>query len=329
MNVTKRQIDPLNVEVTVEVAAADYAEMERKGLAERRRNAEFKGFRRGMAPLALIRRVYGDQVLADSVNHVVGESLDEFLKSEQLDILGEPLPAADQPENEWASGNDFKFVFELGLRPDISFELGKEDTVNKYNVTPSAETVSKTKEGIRKYNEEQKKEASDEDVDKQADEDLKRSFAAEADWQLTKDIRKMLVDKAAISLPESFLKRWLLHANSGKVTEEQVEKEFPKFVADFKWQLVCGYLMKKYDFKVTEQDIFAAAEAYVRYQYAMYGLPEVPEDMVQEAAHRMLQDGGQVGRLNENVENQKVLDKVKEEITIKNKKISEEKFRAL
>lgn len=329
MNVTKRQIDQLNVEVTIEVAAADYAEFEHKRLAERRRSAEFKGFRKGMAPMSLIQRVYGDQALADAVNHVVGEQLDEFIKNENLDVLGEPLPTADQPENEWKSGNDFKFVFEMGLRPEISFEVVKEDTVNKYTVTPSAETVAKMKENFKKHNEAQKKEVSDEEVEKEVDENLKRSLANEADWQLTKDIRKMLVEKAAISLPEDFLKRWLIYANSGKVTEEQVEKEFPRFIEDFKWQLVRGYLMKKYDFKVTEQDMFDAAEAYVRVQYTMYGMPEVPEEMVQDAAHRILQDGRQVGNLNENVENQKVLEKVKEEITIKNKKITEEKFRAL
>lgn len=329
MNVTKRQIDPLNVEVTVEVAAADYAESERKRLSQYRRNATFKGFRKGMAPLALVKRVYGDQALLDSVNQVVGEQLDKFIKDESLDLLGEPLSSESQPELEWTSGKDFTFVFDLGLRPAISFEIGKDDTVNKYTVTPSPESLTKMQESIKKYNEEQKKEQADEDVAKEAQDNLTRSLANEADWQLTKDIRKMLVDKAAISLPEDFLKRWLLHANEGKVTKEQLDKEFPKFVEDFKWQLVRGYLMRKYDLKVTEQDMFDAAESYVRYQYAMYGIPEAPDDMVQETAHRILQDGSRVGDLNESVENRKTIDKVKEEITIKDKKITEEKFRAL
>ena len=330
MKVTKNQIDALNLELTLEVAAADYAEIERKKLAERRRNAEFKGFRKGMVPASLIQKVYGEQVLIDSVNQVVAGALEDFVKTEGLNILGEPLSSDKQGEVEWKSGNDFTFVFDMGLSPKIEMEVEKADTVNKYNITPAAETVAKMKENLRKFKESQKEEnITDEGIAAEVDENLKRSLANEAEYQLGKDIRQYLVDKSGVALPEDFLKRWLLYANSGKVTAEQVDKEFPAFVKDLKWQLVRGYLMKKWDFKVTDQDIFAAAEGYVRAQYAMYGMSNVPDDMVQEAAHRMLQDGGQVGRLSENVEDQKVMEKVKETITIKNKKISEEKFREL
>ena len=330
MKVTKNQIDALNLELTMEVAAADYAEIERKKLAERKRNAEFKGFRKGMVPASLIQRVYGEQVLIDSVNQVIAGALDDFIKTEGLNILGEPLSSDKQGEVEWKSGNDFTFVFDMGLSPSFELEVEKTDTVNRYNITPAAATVEKMKDNLRKFKESQKEEnITDEGIAAEVDENLKRSLASESEYQFSKDLRQYLVDKAGIELPEAFLKRWLIYANSGKVTEEQVEKEFPAFVKDFKWQLVRGYLMKKWDFKVTEEDLFAAAEGYVRAQYAMYGLSNVPDDMVQEAAHRMLQDGSQVSRLSENVEDQKVLERVKETITVKAKKIGEEKFREL
>jgi len=330
MKLKKKQIDALNVELTMEVAAADYAELERKKLAERRRNAEFKGFRKGNVPASLIQKVYGEQVLADSVNHVIAENLDAFIKKEKLNILGEPLSSANQPEVEWKSGNDFTFVFDLGLSPEIDIEVGKEDTVNQYNITPAAATIKKMKENLKKFKEEQKQEATDEDIEKEVNESLTRTLAQEADYQLGKDIRQYLVEKAGgVPVPEDFLRRWLLYANEGKIDQEQVDKEFPAFLKDFKWQLVRVALMKKFNLKVTEQDMFDAAENYVRYQYSMYGLPEVPQDMVQDAAHRMLQDSRMVGNLNETVENNKVMEKVKSLITIKSKKITEDKFRAL
>ena len=71
MKVTENKIDNLNLELTLEVAAADYAEIEKKKLAERRRTAEFKGFRKGMVPASLIKRVYGEQALVESVNQVI------------------------------------------------------------------------------------------------------------------------------------------------------------------------------------------------------------------------------------------------------------------
>ena len=330
MEIKKNQIDALNVELTMEVAAADYAEIERKKLAERRRNAEFKGFRKGNVPASLIQKVYGSQILVESVNQVVGENLDAYIKGEGLNIIGEPLASEKQPELDWTSGKDFTFVFDLGLTPEIALEVGKEDTVSLYNITPAAETVKKMKENLKKYKEEQKQEATDEEIDKEVSETLSRTLAQEADYQLGKDIRAYLVEKAGgVPVPEAFLRRWLLYANEGKVTEEQVDKEFPAFIKDYKWQLVRVALMRKFDLKVTEQDMFDAAENYVRYQYSMYGLPEVPQDMVQDAAHRLLQDGRMVGNLDETVQNNKVMDKVKSLMTIKNKKIGEEKFRAL
>ena len=72
MNVTKNQPDALNYQVTIEIAAADYAEPLKKRLNEYRRKADIKGFRRGMAPVGLIQRMYGDQALYESVNGMWG-----------------------------------------------------------------------------------------------------------------------------------------------------------------------------------------------------------------------------------------------------------------
>ena len=87
--------------------------------------------------------------------------------------------------------------------------------------------------------------------------------------------------------------------------------------------------MRKYDFKVEQKDIQDAAVAYVHYQYAMYGMPNVPEEVVKEAVQNMMQDRSQIDRLVEQVEDGKVLGKLKEEVTVKSKKITSEKFREL
>ena len=73
MNVSKTQADALNYQVTIDIAAADYQEPLRKRLNEYKRKADIKGFRRGMAPMGLIQRMYGDQALYESVNGIVSE----------------------------------------------------------------------------------------------------------------------------------------------------------------------------------------------------------------------------------------------------------------
>ena len=329
MKVTENKIDNLNLELTLEVAAADYAEIEKKKLAERRRTAEFKGFRKGMVPASLIKRVYGEQALVESVNQVIGQALDKHINDNKLRILGEPLPSEKQPENEWADGNDFTFVFDLGLSPKVEVEVEKGDTVPTYTVTVAAKDKAPMIENLKKYYEEKKEEKSDEEIEKEVTERLHAQYKNEADWRQTKDIRDYFVKKADVQLPEEFLKRWLLEANGGKVTKEDVEKDFPGFAEDFKWQLVRGSLMQKWGFKVEEKDLTEQAEAFARYQYAMYGIGNVPDEMVKEMAVNMLHDQKQVERLVEQVEDRKVLDKIKETITLKATKISAAKFREL
>jgi len=329
MKLTKNQVDKLNIELTVHVEAADYAENERKKLAEYRRNADFKGFRKGNVPVSLIQRVYGGQILADSVNQVIGEALGKFIEDEKLNVLGEPLGSEKQPEINWVSGNDFDFVFDIALTPEINVDVVKEDTVFNYTITVSAKEKENMVSSLKKFYEERKEEKTDEEIEKEVAERFEASNKDEAAWRLNKDIRTFYVEKAGIELPEAFLKRWLLHANEGKVTEEQLEQEFPAFVEDFKWQLVRGYLMKKFGFEISQQDIEEAAKSYVAYQYAMYGLGNVPENMIADAVKNILNDRKQIDRLAEQVEDQKVISKIKETITLKAKKISSEKFREL
>ena len=329
MKVTENKIDNLNLELTLEVAAADYAEIEKKKLAERRRTAEFKGFRKGMVPASLIKRVYGEQALVESVNQVIGQALDQHISENKLRILGEPLSSDKQPENQWADGNDFTFIFDLGLSPEVSVEVEATDTVPAYSVTVAAKDKAPMIENLKKYYEEKKEEKSDEEIEKEVTERLKSQYKNEAEWRQTKDIRDYFIKKADVQIPEEFLKRWLLEANGGKVTKEDVEKDFPGFAEDFKWQLVRGALMQKWGFQVEDKDLQEQAEAFARYQYAMYGIGNVPDEMVKEMAVNMLHDQKQVERLVEQVEDRKVLDKIKETITLKPTKIGAAKFREL
>ena len=339
MKVSQNKIDDLNLELTIEVEAADYAEIERKKLAERKRTADFKGFRKGMAPASLIKKFFGEQCLVEAVNQVLSQALDAHIKDNSLRIIGEPLSSENQPEVEWKDGNNFTFVFDLGLYPEINFDVVKDDKVPSYTVTISAKDKATMVENLKKYYEEKnksaeeqsaaKEEKSDEDIEKEAAERLEAQFKNEAEWRLSEDIRDYFVNKAGISLPEAFLKRWLLVANQGKVTKEDIEKEFDAFLADFRWQLVRGYLMKKYDLKIDEKDLHEAAEAFVTYQYAMYGLGNLPKEMIQEAVVNVLKNQEQVQRIAENVEDSKVMSKLKEEITLEPTKITSLKFKDL
>ena len=168
-----------------------------------------------------------------------------------------------------------------------------------------------------------------EQFEEKVTERIKASHEQDANYRFGADVRKYFVEKAALTLPEAFLKRWLVYANEGKFTAEQVEKEFPAFIEDFKWQLVRGYIMQKFGLKVSHEDILAAAKSFVAYQYAMYGMAGVPQNLIDSSAENMLQDQNQYRRLEEQCEDNIAIAKVREEVTLTTKKISMEKFQEL
>ena len=437
MKITKNQSDALNYQVTIDIAADDYAEALKKRLNEYRRRADIKGFRKGMAPMSLIQRMYGDQCLYESVNHLVGEQLDNFIRDEKIRVVGEPLPSEDQPQIEWKVGNDFTFKFDLAQTPELNFEVGEGDKIPYYeiNVTEDAKKAMKAQmlqqygslqegkaagendyiiadianeghsvEGVYvsianvaeiarplfvgkkagdkfqiNVNEafsnetdraamlkvqkeqlanldpmftftvvnvktyvaaEENQETYDkifgegvvttpEQFEEKVTERIKATHEQDANYRFGADARKYFVEKAGLKLPETFLKRWLIYVNEGKFTAEQVEKEFPGFIEDFKWQLVRGYLMQKYGLKVSQADLQSAAESFVAYQYAMYGMGNVPENIIKSSAENVLQDQNQFRRIEEQCEDNLTIAKVREEVTLQTKKISQDKFREL
>ena len=328
MNVTKNQIDDLNLELVLDVAAEDYAPIKKKKLNERRKTAEFKGFRKGMVPMSLVERVYGPNALVDAVNEIISEQLDKFIRENSLNIIGEPITGKNQKEVDWEDGKDFEFVFDMALNPEVKVEVTKDDEVNEYNITVTEKAKKEMKDNLRKYDE-SKKDKTDEELEEEVVNYLKNNYKQESAYRLSKDIRDYLVQKAGLTLPEEFLKRWLTLMNKDKVDEETIEKEFPAFLQDYRWQLVCGHLMDSLGLKIEQKDIQEAAESYVRYQYAMYGMGGVPDEIVKENAKNVLTDEKQFNRVIEQVEDNKVLDAVKGIIKITPKRISVDKFRAL
>ena len=110
---------------------------------------------------------------------------------------------------------------------------------------------------------------------------------------------------------------------------EDIEKDWEFFIADYKWQMVRGYLMNKYNVKVEEADLLASAKGFAAYQFAMYGMSNVPDEQLEAFAKNILSQEEQGRRILDKVEDDKTFDAVREVVTLKKKKISVEKFREL
>ncbi|HEY0046412.1 MAG TPA: trigger factor [Flavobacterium sp.] len=148
MNITRNNIDDLNAVVTVEVAKDDYAGKVEKVLANYKKTAAIKGFRKGTVPMSLIQKQYGKAVLLEEVNKVLQENLNRYLQNEKLELLGNPLPRV-KDEFNW-DATDFSFEFELGLSPQFDVDLASVTDVTRYKITADDTMIDDQITRIRK-----------------------------------------------------------------------------------------------------------------------------------------------------------------------------------
>ena len=434
MKLEQNRIDDLNLELTISVAAEDYADSRKKKLNDYRKKAEFKGFRKGMVPMSLVEKMYGQSALVDSVNDVVAGELNNFINENSLRVLGEPLPSEDQPETEWVAGNEFVFKFDIAENPAIAFELSKDDEVTYYTITVTEAAKNEMKDNLlRQYGSLEEGDAAKEEdfiivdfeqgetkvegtyvalrnvaeaarkafvgvkpgdvldvnvneafenetdrasmlkvskdelatldpmfkmtvknvktfvnaplteetfekifgvkteaeFDAKIEERIRAEYAQEADFRFSKDAKTYILEKAGVNVAEKFLKRWVYVVNEGKFTMEDIEKDWDLFIIDYKWQMVRNYLMDKYNVKIEEADLLASAKGFAAYQFAMYGMNNVPEEQLEAFAKNILSQEEQGRRILDQVENEKTFAAVREVVTLKKKKISVEKFREL
>ena len=148
MNITKAQVDALNAIITIAITKEDYSDKVEKVLADYRKNAAISGFRKGAVPMSLIQKQYGKAVLLDEVNKILQASLNDYLTTEKLDILGNPLPKMTEDFN-WDNEN-LSFEFELGLAPQFSVDLAAKNNVTKFNVIADDKMLNDQVERIQK-----------------------------------------------------------------------------------------------------------------------------------------------------------------------------------
>lgn len=157
-------------------------------------------------------------------------------------------------------------------------------------------------------------------------EQVARDLGRESDYLLNIEVRKFLLGKAGIQLPEEFLKRWLFTINEGKFTMEQIEADFAQFLEMMKWNLVQKYFADKLEIKVSQDDAMAEAKAYARAQFAQYGMMQVEDDMLENYANQILSNKEEARKIFDRLFEQKVIDAVLPMLKVTAKKVTTEEF---
>ncbi|MCW0483644.1 trigger factor [Gaoshiqia sediminis] len=144
MNITKENINELNAIITVKIEKNDYEATVNEVLKDYRKKANMPGFRPGKVPAGLVKKMYGKAILADEVNKMLSHNLSKYIVDEKLNLLGEPLPNEEkQPKIDWDTTEDFEFVFDIAVAPEIEVKLDKRKKFTYYNILVDDEMVNK------------------------------------------------------------------------------------------------------------------------------------------------------------------------------------------
>ncbi|MBW8332880.1 MAG: trigger factor [Prolixibacteraceae bacterium] len=144
MNITRENTDELNAILTILVEKSDYEATVNDVLKNYRKKANMPGFRPGMVPAGLIKKMYGKSALAEEVNKIISKSLTDYIYAEKLNVLGEPLPNEEkQMKIDWDNQSDFSFVFDIATAPEIEVVLDNNTTLPYYSIVANEELVNK------------------------------------------------------------------------------------------------------------------------------------------------------------------------------------------
>ena len=437
MKITREQREVGTSLLKVVVGEADYAEAVDKALREYKRKANIPGFRPGMVPMGVVRKMFGKGVVAEQAYKLASNSVFEYLQKEGIDYVGDVIPSEEQGDFDFENNTEHEFMFEIGEAPKVDVTLSKEDklTYNKIKIEKTmheqykdnylrrfgrlveVDTVSKDEaltvtldngdmriedayvglismtdeerkpfEGkkvgdkmevnvnelyksetqrasilqvkgeelesinpnfsleitqIRQFanpelNEEFFKMAfpdgnitSEAELDKFVDAEIEKELSREADYLFTIRVRNFLMEKAGLQMPEAFLKRWLYTINEGKFTMEDIEKDFEGFIKMFTWNYLQKHFIQAYELTVSEDEVNAEAKEFAKAQFAQYGMPSAPEEMIENFSKQILSNKEQAQKIYEKLYEVKVVEYVKSQIKVSNKSVSAEDFAKL
>ena len=437
MNITKVEKEQGAALLRIVVEEADYAAEVEKMLREYKRKANIPGFRQGMVPMGVIKKMYGKGAVAEQAYRKASNAAFEYLQAEKIDYIGDVIPAEEQGDFDFENNTTHEFVFEYGVAPKYDVALTAKDKITyhkikidkkmhasfldnylrRYGSLKEVEKVKKDEalnvtldngdlrveeayvglismsdedrkpfigkkvgyktevninelyktpaqrasilgvkeeelEGINpvfsleitkirqfanpELNEEFFKMAfpagdvtNEEQLNAYIDAQIESELKRESDYLFTFAVRDFLIEKAALAMPTEFMKRWLYTINEGKFTMEDIEKDFESFLKMFTWNYIQRRVIEAEKITVSADEAKAEAKVFAAAQFAQYGMPNAPEEMLENFVKNILENKEQNQKIYEKLYEQKVVESVRAKVKVTEKAISAEDFAEL
>jgi trigger factor len=148
--VTQQEVAPLHKHLNVTVNKEDYLPKFEKSLKDYSKKANIPGFRKGMVPAGLIKKMYGNSLFIDEVLKTVDHEVFQYIETEKLDIFAQPLPVEMKLDQlDVNHPNNYTFIFEVGMKPDFQLPELASRQVKKYKIEISEELVKEEVERLK------------------------------------------------------------------------------------------------------------------------------------------------------------------------------------
>ncbi len=426
--------------IKIKLIEADYQSKVSEKIKDYSKKANVNGFRPGKVPIGIIKKMYGKSILVEEINHLVGHAVQDYIRDNEIQILGEPLPNRQQIDAvDWDNQTDFEFEYNIGLVEEFKLEVSKKTKVKGYKIKIEKKVLDEAIENVRlQFGTMTNPDVSDEgdtlygtfaqdngdivhdttfefaelkkadakkfigvkkddtiqvDLNKLIKEDAQRAaqigltvdeigdldgaftftvknvnrkvaaeinqelfdktfgpdmitneeefrakvsetigqnYQRESDSWLIKTIQDEMIKKSAIALPDTFLKDWLKVSGEGKVSDEDLDREYEIYADQLRWNLIIGKVAKDHEVKPEHEDILSATRAMVAAQFGGSGLGQLTDQMDSFVDNYLQGENGQnYMKMAEQVQQTKVLDFIKSEIEIKEEEINVEKFKKI
>lgn len=148
--VTQQDVAPLHKQLSITLQKEDYFPSFEKALKDHSKKANIPGFRKGMVPSGLIKKMYGSSLFTDEVLRTVDKEIFKYIEEEKLDIFAQPLPVEmDLKQLDVNSPTAYTFTFEVGMKPEVQLpDLGSQE-IKRYKVDITDEMVAEEVERLR------------------------------------------------------------------------------------------------------------------------------------------------------------------------------------
>ncbi len=135
--------------IKIRLKEDDYQPRVTQKIKDFSKKANIKGFRPGKVPPGVIKRMYGNSFLLEEVNKILSEELNNVLRKEEIQFLGEPLPSEDQENIDWTNQKEFEFVFNIGYAEEFEMKPDKKVKVEKYHIKVDDKLIDETIDNLR------------------------------------------------------------------------------------------------------------------------------------------------------------------------------------